>query len=434
MAEPMGAGFSVLAVDDEPNIVSALRRTLRSKGFTVHTALGGAEGLKVLEQQPVDAIISDMRMPEMNGAQFLQAARAKTPDAVRILLTGYADITSTIEAVNHGEIFRYLSKPWDDDVLLSTLHDGLERKRLARERDALLALTRQQNDQLAAHAEQLEQRVAERTRDLQQATDEVKAAHARISADFQGTVKMLSALLERRPGLAGGCARRVAEHVRKLGPRVGLEGEALQDTIYAALLEDLGKVGFSEQWLATPLNALSGRDREEFMKHPLHGEGYLMSLPSLRGAGCVLRSLYERWDGKGAPAELEGEAIPLGARVLRAASEYERLRAGVIERRSFSHQDACTWLVNGSGTRFDPTVARAFIDLLSEAAGGAPTRVMTVTDLQPGMVLAQDLTAGNGVLLLSKEHQLDDTMIRRLAAFQARIGRQLEVSVYRSTT
>ena len=127
MADATGAGFSVLAVDDEPNIVSALRRTLRSRGFTVHTALGGAEGLQVLDAQPIDAIISDMRMPEMTGAQFLQAARVKTPEAVRILLTGYADITSTIEAVNNGEIFRYLSKPWDDDVLLSVLHDGLER-------------------------------------------------------------------------------------------------------------------------------------------------------------------------------------------------------------------------------------------------------------------------------------------------------------------
>src|ERR1700704_2746565 len=150
MADAIGAGFSVLAGDDEPNIVSALKRTLRSRGFTVHTALGGPQGLELLESQSVDAIISDMRMPEMTGAQFLQAARMKMPDAVRILLTGYADIASTIEAVNNGEIFRYLSKPWDEDVLISVLHDGLERKRLARERDQLLSLTKQQNSQFKA--------------------------------------------------------------------------------------------------------------------------------------------------------------------------------------------------------------------------------------------------------------------------------------------
>src|SRR5258706_8618954 len=165
MSEAIGTGFSVVAGDGEPNIVSALRRTLRSRGFTVHTALGGAEALKLLEEQEVDAIISDMRMPEMTGAQFLQQARAKLPEAVRILLTGYADIASTIEAVNNGEIFRYLSKPWDDEVLLSVLADGLERKRLARERDQPPALTKAQNPKPPAQADRLEGKGPERPPD-----------------------------------------------------------------------------------------------------------------------------------------------------------------------------------------------------------------------------------------------------------------------------
>lgn len=427
MPEAIGAGFTVLAVDDEPNIVSALRRTLRSRGFTVHTALSGAEGLRALEAQPVDAIISDMRMPEMTGAQFLQAARARMPEAVRILLTGYSDITSTIEAVNNGEIFRYLSKPWDDDVLLSVLHDGLERKRLARERDQLLALTREQNLQLQSHAEELEGKVRERTADLRKANE-------RITGDFQGTVKMLATILEKRPGLTDGSSRRVAEHVKNLGPRVGLNGAELQDTIYAALLEDLGKLTFPEQWLTTPLHMLGSRERDDFMKHPLHGDGYMMSLQSLRGAGQVLRSLYERFDGKGAPAEMKGEQIPLGARVLRAASEYERLRSGSIESRRFSHEDACKWLRNGSGTRFDPQVTDAFLLLLSEESSAAPGKALPVSALAPGMVLASDLTAGVGVLLLSKDHVLDDAMIRRLDAFQSRVGKTLEVMVYRSVS
>jgi response regulator RpfG family c-di-GMP phosphodiesterase len=375
-----------------------------------------------------------MRMPEMTGAQFLQQARAKRPEAVRILLTGYADITSTIDAVNNGEIFRYLSKPWEDDVLLSVLHDGLERKRLARERDQLLALTREQNAQLQAHAEQLEEKVRERTADLQKASDDVKAAHARISTDFQGTVKMLATILEKRPGLTDAASRRVAEHVKGLGPRVGLDGTELQDTVYAALLEDLGKLTFPEQWLTTPLHMLNGRDRDEFMKHPLHGDGTLMSLSSLRGAGQVLRGLYERFDGKGVPDELKGDQIALGSRVLRVASEYERLRSGSIESRRFSHEDACKWLRNGSGARFDPRVSQAFLELLSEDPNAAPATSLPVASLRPGMVLAQDLMAGAGVLLLSKDHLLDEPMIRRLVVFQARVGQTLDVLVYRSKT
>lgn len=168
------------------------------------------------------------------------------------------------------------------------------------------------------------------------------------------------------------------------------------------------------------------------MKHPLHGEAHLMSLTSLRGAGQVLRSLYERFDGKGVPDELKGDRIPLGSRVLRAASEYEGLRSGLIEARRFSHEDACKWLRNGNGTRFDPRVSQALLELLSEDSNTAPTQTFTILSLQPGMVLARDLTAGVGVLLLSKDHVLDDPMIRRLHAFQNRVGKNLDVVVYRS--
>lgn len=173
-----------------------------------------------------------------------------------------AELRANVLALGGSVYYRYLSvpallsKPWDDDVLLSVLHDGLERKRLARERDLLLALTREQNAQLQAHAEHLEEKVRGRTADLQKASDDVKAAHARISTDFQGTVKMLATLLEKRPGLSDGRSRRVAEQVKQLGPRVGLAGAELQDAIYAALLEDLGKLTFPELWLTTPLHML----------------------------------------------------------------------------------------------------------------------------------------------------------------------------------
>ena len=162
LATEAPAGFAVLVVDDEPNILSALRRMLRANGYRVQTAPGGSEALALLAQAPVDLIISDMRMPEMNGAEFLRRSRERVPEAVRILLTGYADIGSTIDAVNNGEIFRYVSKPWDDAALLATLRDGLERKQLLRERDRLLATVTCQHEQLKGHAELLEQRVLER--------------------------------------------------------------------------------------------------------------------------------------------------------------------------------------------------------------------------------------------------------------------------------
>lgn len=123
--------FSLLLVNDEPNILSALRRLLRAPGYRIHSAGSGAEGLALLERETVDLVISDMRMPEMNGAEFLDRVRSRWPDTVRVLLTGYADMASTVDAINRGEIFRYVSKPWDEAHLLGVVEQGLERKALS---------------------------------------------------------------------------------------------------------------------------------------------------------------------------------------------------------------------------------------------------------------------------------------------------------------
>ena len=132
---------TLLLVDDEPSILSALRRLLRPTGHTVLTATSGAEGLTLLATQEVALVVSDMRMPGMDGAQFLEQVRAQWPDTVRLLLTGYADMTSTIDAINRGEIFRYVTKPWVDSDMLLTLRQGLERKALEADKRRLEALT-----------------------------------------------------------------------------------------------------------------------------------------------------------------------------------------------------------------------------------------------------------------------------------------------------
>ena len=131
--------LTLLFVDDEASILSSLRRLFRPHGYRILTAESGAAGLETLEKESVDLVISDMRMPEMDGAQFLEKVRARWPEVTRILLTGYADITSTINAINKGEIYRYIAKPWDDNDIVLVVRDALERKRLQAENTRLLA-------------------------------------------------------------------------------------------------------------------------------------------------------------------------------------------------------------------------------------------------------------------------------------------------------
>ena len=141
MNEETNANTSILLVDDEPNILSSLRRVLRPNGFTIFTAESGALGLEILEQHPVNLVVSDMRMPGMDGAKFLEHVRERWPDTMRILLTGYSDVSSTIDAINRGEIYRYISKPWQEDDLLLVIRDALEKQRLLKENERLLAIT-----------------------------------------------------------------------------------------------------------------------------------------------------------------------------------------------------------------------------------------------------------------------------------------------------
>jgi len=187
------APFTLLLVDDEANILSSLRRLFRPQGYRVFTAEGGPAGLAVLEKESVDLVISDMRMPEMSGAQFLGETRKHWPEMIRILLTGYADLASTIEAINSGQIHRYLSKPWNDEEVVAVVAQALERKALERENRRLGSVVERQNEELRALNAGLEAKVEERTR-------EVAAAHEKLKAGFINAIKTFSNLMELRRG------------------------------------------------------------------------------------------------------------------------------------------------------------------------------------------------------------------------------------------
>ncbi len=140
----------LLVVDDEEYITKALYRIFRKEGYEIHTASSGQEALGVLKEakKPFSLIISDQRMPGMTGVQFLEKAKKILPDTIRILLTGYSDMDATVDAINKGEIHRYLTKPWKDDDLLIQIKQALEQYELRAENRRLLALTRRQNREL----------------------------------------------------------------------------------------------------------------------------------------------------------------------------------------------------------------------------------------------------------------------------------------------
>lgn len=191
----MNDALTILLVDDEPNILKALQRLLRPEGYKILLAESGADGLITMATEKVDLIISDMRMPEMDGAMFLSLVRKRWPDTMRLLLTGHADMTQTVSAINQGEIYRFIAKPWQDEEFLIIVRQALEQLNLKRENDRLLRLTTEQNEQLKEANTTLESKVEQRTAELSQLVDFLELTQQNIKESFRTSLQVFPAFL-----------------------------------------------------------------------------------------------------------------------------------------------------------------------------------------------------------------------------------------------
>jgi response regulator RpfG family c-di-GMP phosphodiesterase len=409
-------------VDDEPSILNAIKRVFRSQGYEVLTANSGKEGLALLEREPVAAVISDMRMPEMDGAQFLEQVFVRWPDTKRILLTGYADTSATIAAINRGKIWRYVAKPWNDDELIVTVQQALAHRELMHENARLSELTRQQNDELKILNEGLEQKVVERTQQLQEALRSLKAG-------FVNTVHVFSGIMELHSGDLAGHSRRVAEFARKLALRLQMTDAEVQETFLAALLHDIGKLGMAESILTRPFNNLGSEARSALMKHPERGELLLMPIEQLSGPSALIRHHHEQFDGRGYPDGKSGLQIPLGARVLAVSNDYDALQHGTLVARALSAADALRFLVENRGKRYDPGVVDAFSAMLAESRPEEfPELPLRPESLEPGMRISRDLMHQEGYLLLAQGHVLGRGEIEQLKRLE--VSEQKPFTVY----
>lgn len=418
--------WQVLFVDDEANILSSLRRLFRSSGYQIRVATSGAEGLMLLAEAPADLVVSDMRMPEMDGAQFLEQVRGRWPDTMRVLLTGYADMQSTIDAINRGQIFRYISKPWDDNDIQLVVRQALERKHLEQEKRRLEALTARQNEELQDLNASLELKVMERTVELRQ-------AHEKLKASFLTSIKVFAGLIELRESSLAGHSNRVAGLARKIAVHMGLAHNEVQDVFVAGLLHDIGKIGLPDTLLNKPLTHMNATELGLLRKHPAKGEQALMALQDLHGAAALIRSHHERFDGQGYPDGLAGIAIPIGARILAVANDYDGLQIGIVAQRRLAADDALRMVAEGRGKRYDPQVVDAILAVLGAREQESSGEVaVTLAELKPGMTLARDLLTRDGVLLLAADYTLDDRLISQIRGFARTEGTALNLYIYQS--
>ena len=429
-----GSAWTVLCVDDEPNILSAMRRLFRGQHFAgrgcrLLTATGGAAALELLGRESVQLVISDMRMPEMDGARLLELVHASWPQTTRILLTGYADVDATIAAINRGAVYRYINKPWNDDELLITVAQALEQCALREEKQALEALTQRQNEELKTLNATLEDKVEQRTQALASANDKLKKS-------YLTSIKVFTNLIELRGGHLVGHSRRVADLSRRIARQLGLDETAAGDVFVAALMHDIGQIGLPDALLAKPVHKMSPEEQRTYRQHTALGEQALLALDDMQALLPLIRGHHERHDGKGYPDGLAGDAIPLGARILALADAWDDLQNGHLISASLTADEARTMVTRGRGTQFHPEVVAAFEQALDAQATAqrVSQHMVAAGELRPGMVLCKDLVSPQGVLLLSADHVLTADLIQRIQQLEKRLGFTVELPIRHDAT
>ena len=220
----------VLFVDDEENILRSIKRLLADEEYGMVFATSGEEGLVVLKSEGnVGVIVSDQRMPGMSGVDFLEKAKAITPDAQRILLTGYADISATIDAINRGGAQRYLTKPWNDQELALVVRDAVHKYQVIKENEYLRALTAKQAAELKKWSNELELDVQQQTIDIAKQNEELRRLHEELSRNVKNIISALSSLIELRDVSVLNHSNNVALIATAMARRLGLEEDTIQE-------------------------------------------------------------------------------------------------------------------------------------------------------------------------------------------------------------
>ncbi|UMZ14679.1 response regulator [Pseudomonas sp. MPFS] len=424
----------VLLVDDEEPILNSLRRLLRGQPYEVLLANSGAQALDVLARQPVDLVMSDARMPGMDGATLLAKVREGHPATRRILLTGYADLDTIVKAVNEGQIHQYLNKPWNDQELLLVLRQNLQYQLAERELKRLQQRVLEQNRELKANNATLEQRVAARTAELQQTADMLDLAYEELKHSYVTATEVFSLLANLRLPADKQTNRKIIELVRACCKDRGLDEAASRDLTMAAALYNIAKLGWSDAMLTAPADLLRHSEQERYRAYPGQSESLLMALEPMQDAARLILHHQERWDGSGFPQHLKGEAIPLGARLLKLAVDFIELQSGLVLERHLNSDEALLFIRKYAGRLYDPNLVEDFVRVcaayLDDVTVDDPTvKVLGTRELKGGMILRRNLNADNGMLLLNAGKVLSEPLVQKLIAFEAMEGARYSVFV-----
>lgn len=322
-----GGKYTILAVDDEQNNLSLLNRTLRGN-YNLILASNAEEALKIIEDRgnEISLIVSDQKMPVMEGTEFFKLISEKYPNIVKILLTGHSNVDILVDAINECHLFQYILKPFEPEHLCMIVENGIKKYELSNSRTQIL-------------------------QDL--------------SELFYKTIKSIAHALDAKDPYTHGHSLRVTLYSLALAKALRLPDDLLEEIETTGLLHDIGKIAIPESILLKP-GKLTDEEYEIIKTHPELGERLVNGIEKLNIISNWLKYHHERYDGQGYPEGLKGEQIPISSRIIAIADTYDAMTSSRSYRVALSHQQAIDEIRRCSGTQFDPKLAELFISINDE--------------------------------------------------------------------
>lgn len=318
--------YKILIVDDEPDNLALLYRTLRGK-YEITKASSAIEALRILKDNEFNCILSDHKMPQMDGVEFLRRTYEVCPNTTRLLVTAYSDVKILIDAINYAKIYRYIKKPFNPDELLHIVEASLEYHQLKVDNENLI-------------------------KDLKEL--------------FSGTIKAIIEALDAKDSFTLGRSRRVTFYSLKMAEKLNINNAEKGRIELAGLLHDIGMIGVAEDIL-NKSQKLTQEEFEEIKKHVQHSVKILEDIKQLYEVIEIIKYHHEYYDGNGYPYGLKGDEIPLGSRVIALADAYDSMVSHRAYRPSLSSDEAMKIIEERSGTQFDPELVKLFKEVLPDA-------------------------------------------------------------------
>ena len=396
---------TILVVDDEPVVLSALKQTLEREGFHVVACASPLKALSILHERDFSVIISDQRMPEMLGLDFLIESRTIRPNASRILVTAVLALPTIVDAINKGEIFRFVAKPWLREELIATVRNAVQRHDLVTHNDALQAETQSLNKQLTdANAI-----LASQVQDLQRNQERLDTANRELAASYEHSLELCRRILTTYDPILGGQAKALVEFANRMAETSEFTEAQKHALRAAAWLCDLGLIGVPREMLRAfrmKPDLLTDHERAMLHNHPIYGQTLAALVDSRAEVGEIIRAHHENFNGSGYPDRLAGESIPWPARCLAVA-------VGFVES-GLSKSAAIDALLDKSGTVYDPEAVRLFLKVSNLVQLPKQVREIMLHELEAGMVLANGIYSPHGLLLIGEGQALSPGTIMKI--------------------